>query len=228
MKKAGLAIILISALLFSGAESLKRANANPTMYAIVRYSGYTEVDPIPVKIPPSITIYSPKNNADYSSNNMTVSFLAENAELDGWQSHVISIWYYLDGNPSIMYIADLDPLPVFDATFNLSKLSSGKHKLTVTADVDVLRYDSKQVFFLKCSSTVFFTTSFQPTPTSIPDLIPAPKLTVATPKTTATPEATSQPEIFPASLFFVASVGIALAAIGLFVYLKKRQKDKSK
>jgi len=225
VKKTTLAIILMSALLFSAAESLKRANANPTMYAIVRYSGYTEVNPIPVKIPPSITLYSPKNNADYSSNNITVSFLAENAELDGWQSHVISIWYYVDGNPSIMYIADLDPLPVFDAAFNLSKLPSGKHNLTVTADVDVLRYDSKQVFFLESSSTVFFTTSFQQTPTPIPDLIPAPKLTVATPKTTATPEATSQAEIFPASLFFVA-VGTALAVIGLFAHFNKHHGDK--
>jgi hypothetical protein len=41
------------------------------------------------------------------------------------------------------------------------------------------------------------------------------------------PEPTPQPATFPASLIFVASVGIALAVIGLLVYFKKRQRQNS-
>jgi LPXTG-motif cell wall-anchored protein len=43
---------------------------------------------------------------------------------------------------------------------------------------------------------------------------------------TPSPELTPLVEAFPTSLVFIASVGIALAAIGLLVYLKKRQRNK--
>jgi hypothetical protein len=54
------------------------------------------------------------------------------------------------------------------------------------------------------------TSSPEPTPTS-------------TPTPTAAPEAISQPATLPATLLFIASIGIALGVIGLFVYFKKRK-----
>ena len=45
-----------------------------------------------------------------------------------------------------------------------------------------------------------------------------------TPSPSPTPEPTPKPEPFPANLVFVASVGIALAVIGLFVYYKNAKR----
>jgi hypothetical protein len=47
------------------------------------------------------------------------------------------------------------------------------------------------------------------------------------PISTPSPELTPMAETFPAKLFFVSSVVIALVAVGLFVYFKKRQKDEN-
>lgn len=56
---------------------------------------------------------------------------------------------------------------------------------------------------------------------SLPSPTPTPTI-IVTP--TPSPEPTPKPEPFPATLFFVASVGIVLAVIGLFVYFKKRKR----
>jgi hypothetical protein len=47
------------------------------------------------------------------------------------------------------------------------------------------------------------------------------------PEPSPSPEPTPRAESFPATLIFVASVGIALAVIGLFAYFKKRHGNKN-
>jgi len=87
----------------------------------------------------------------------------------------------------------------------LSNLTEGAHKLTFCS----LRYGEVYSDF----QTVYFNINNTVTPAPSPAPSPEP---------TGTPEATSQPATFPATLIFVGAVGIALAAIGLFVYFKKR------
>jgi hypothetical protein len=60
-----------------------------------------------------------------------------------------------------------------------------------------------------------------------PYVIPTPTPTISpTPALTPSPESTPRTETFPATLVFVAAVGIALAAIGLLIYLKKRHRGR--
>jgi hypothetical protein len=80
----------------------------------------------------------------------------------------------------------------------------GNHSLAVDVGGVVWGPAARTLFFANSTSTTFFAIDTQPTPTATP---------IAEP--------------FPASLVFVASVGIALAVIGLFVYFKKRQRDKN-
>jgi hypothetical protein len=120
--------------------------------------------------------------------------------------------------------------PSFSYLLNISNLPKGYHNIVIKATF----YNGKNLF-LNASSTPFQFIVRTPTPTPTPTVTPAPTLTptpvptststpMLTPEPTATPEATSQPATFPASLVFVALVGIALAVIGLFVYFKKRKR----
>ena len=220
MKKTALALMLIFALLFSGAELVKmaKANATPIWWGLF-YSRYDEVEPVPSTIPPSISIYSPQNNTVYSSRNITVSLYVRNAELAGWESSVTNVYYYLDGEGAMLYFHPINErLPAFNTTLNLSLVSLGKHQLTVEAIVDVLRSNPSEVFPLDCNSTIYFTVDLSgESPTPTPTLAP-------TSKPAATPEPT-----FISDPNFLIYIGFALLIIAVVVfavfllYFKKRK-----
>ena len=169
VKKTALAVIFILALLLSSAEIVKiaKANALPIWWRLF-YTSYTEVEPVSGTIPPSISIFNPQNNTDYSSNNITVSLRVRNAELAGWQSSITNINYFLDGKHIGGYFHSIgERLPVFETVFSMSSLSSGKHRLIVEAIVDVLKSNPSEVFTLTSSSTIIFTVDTIPPEISI-------------------------------------------------------------
>jgi hypothetical protein len=150
MRKTAYATILILALLLSGAELVKMAEAN-FMWI------FANVEPVPGTIPPSISIHKPQNNTSYSSNTVTLNFSVRTAELNGWSSFITNVEYSLDGSNLIPVAVGSDELELFDTALNLTLLSSGKHSLTVTADVVVYRSEPLEKFFVYTNSTVFFT-----------------------------------------------------------------------
>ena len=230
MKKIALSIMLLSAFLLSSAELAELAQCNP-------YWIYDHVEPIPGTIPPSILIYNPLNYTGYSANSMTVNALVKDAELAGWHCNIEWVGYSIDGRSVELYTLwqraepgeEIHPISIpSDINFTLSSLALGKHILTVSAAVAVLgsNGDRPAVFFLDCNSTVFFavgTADYPPAPTrtATPESISNPTTTPLT-----IPEAASESATFPATLIFVASVGIVVAT-GLSVYFKKfrRKKD---
>jgi hypothetical protein len=175
VKKTAIAFILISALLLLSAEIIEMAHANPF------YSIYAPVEPVPGTIPPSISINSPQNNTVYAQSEIAVSLFVKNAELAGWNSSITRVAYFLDTLPELegypvhtsFYPDRSGEVPELTTAFNLSSLSMGKHNLTVTADVVVLRDTPPQYFLLHSSSTIFFTTTVQPAPTPTPEPFPS-------------------------------------------------------
>ena len=61
---------------------------------------------------------------------------------------------------------------------------------------------------------------------ALPEPTPTP-IQSPTPEPTSSPEPTARPEPFPATLVFVASVGITIIAIGLFAFFKKKREAKA-
>ena len=159
MKKTAFVILVICALLFSGAELIEMAKANP-------YWFFEHVDPVPGTIPPSITIYNPQNYTSYTTNSIPVNILVNKAILAGWSCNIEWVGYSIDGKNTVTLHTkwqshkqgeEIHPITIpSDTNFNLPSLASGKHTLTVTADVAVLGGDL-QVYFLECNSIVYFT-----------------------------------------------------------------------
>ena len=172
--KAFIAAITVSLLLISslaGMLAVEVAEANP-------FFMFHQVDQVPGTIPPNITIYSPKNNTAYSSNNITVSFNVDRPQLNGCRgTAIIDVKYTLDGATTQAFsiwrgnsASNSNAIPEYNTTFALPSLPAGTHSLTVYADAVVYVVDL-DIFFINSSSTTLFATSTQPrepTPTPSP------------------------------------------------------------
>ena len=145
----------------------------------------------------SMLIESPNNCTIYGDSlnlNITVDFLKTDG-LIFWQT-LASLNYSIDDETPVNIITNeafLDP-PVNSSNVTVSGLTDGQHKIEVTA-----------VFVGNVGN------AFLPTYT----LTSAPVYFKVNTK--------FQLEPFPATLVFVASIGIALGVIGLLVYLRERQ-----
>ena len=137
MKRTAFAVMLIFALLFSGAELVKiaKANATPIWWGMF-YSRYNEVEPVPSTIPPSISIYNPLNYTSYSGSNITVDILVNKAELAGWVCNIEYVDYSIDGRHGELYTLwqeheqdeEIHPITIPSViNFTLSALALGKH-----------------------------------------------------------------------------------------------------
>jgi hypothetical protein len=83
----------------------------------------------------------------------------------------------------------------------LTNLSEGPHTLKLIMCIET----QTDIRYVEYRETVYFN--------------------VNTNKTAGEPSPTSTPESFPATLIFVASVGIAIVCIGVFAYFKKRKQN---
>jgi len=146
--------------------------------------------------PHSILIESPNNYTIYRDSldlNITVDFLKTDG-LIFWQT-LASLNYSIDNETPVNIITNeafLDP-PVNSSNVTVSGLTDGQHKIEVTAVFVGNVGNAFLPTYIFASAPVYFTVNTK-----------------------------SQLEPFPATLVFVASVGIALAVIGLLVYLRKR------
>ncbi len=224
MKKIALALAMVlSILVMFGIQFVQLVEANGWMI-------FRTADG-----PPIITIESPLDNETVTFNNVVFNFTltrpAYNWTLEGTTNRVVSANIILDGKVyrkvdvnselSISYTYALNDREFavnsgYSVPFNYSRsltdLKDGAH----TVQLDVL-----------CKGFSIMEWSFGTVPGEIEyhafsDIV---NFTVDTPEPTVTPKATSQPATIPASLFSIASVGIALGVIGLFVYFKKRTAD---
>jgi len=164
----------------------------------------------------TVVVNSPQNKV-YTSSNIVVSISASDPNV---QTGPDSVAYSLDGGPQVIIgTAPHLGMHSLDGTAELS-LPNGMHSI-VGIGITWFNGTTDGIYY---SAPVYFTidspTNYVPTPT--PSASPKPTTTPPSPSTT--PEATSKPETFPASLVFVASVGIALAVIGLFVYYKNAKR----
>jgi hypothetical protein len=211
MKKTALALtVLLLLLAVAGMQILKVAEANP----------------IPWLFNPqmTITIQSPENGTTCTLP-VFVSFTSQgdhqfSVSDDSTQSWVRSFFYVLDGqdmSASGMRFAgtkttELPPqYPVYSYNFSgqayLTNLTNGLHTITVyygaVNNISYVGSPEESIYYNPTWSTIsqFYVITATPSP-----------------------EATPIAEPFPATLVFVASVGIALAVIGLFVYFKKLRK----
>jgi hypothetical protein len=229
MKRTALALTLTLVLF---APSM--VNAQTTSYSSLE----------PISFSSGLTIYSPVNTI-YNSYSVLC-----NATLRVPYGYQSSLVYSIDGkeqdssNFQLMFGSSGKYRLV--GLFMLPPLHNGPHQLTFNIRIQLFNYSGPppssdykagvtsygvKYYEADYENTILFTIySNEPFPTPTPSLAPTPTPTATptpTPEPTATPEATSQSATFPASLVFVASVGIALAVIGLFVYFKKYHRDKS-
>jgi hypothetical protein len=179
MRKAGWvsAVLMIVLLIVPLALDLKVVNANPFWI-------FHQIEPRPDAIPPKTTIFSPQNNSQFSSDNITISFYVDRPKLDMngsiidiQDSSIINITYTLDDKTMQAFTiwkngsAGSDSgIPNFNTSLNSPKLSTGNHFLTVYAEAVVFA-GGLDIFFMNSSTTVFFSTGIQPPlPTPIPSL----------------------------------------------------------
>ncbi len=219
-KTASLTLILaVSAIL--GAQFIVSVEANP-FWGLTQYPG--EYPAKPSQEFPTIKMDSPKNGEVLATSTSRISFTV--TKPNSWDNY----WYYLapminEPRPVIgSYLVYVyldgklvrimpDPgrrgFPNADYSAGYDKLARGIHNVSVTVCARTLYDDPETDGFLTYPKNITETKQF----TINADL--------PTPIPTAIPEAASRPA-FPTTLVSASSVAIALAAIGLLVYLKKR------
>ena len=193
-----MALTLISIFLLSALTVTQITNL-----VIAQTSNSTDAGDTLAASPHSILIESPNNHTIYGDSltlNITVYFL----ETDGlvvWQS-LTSLNYSID-NKSPMKIITNEALallgsPVNSDNITVFGLADGQHQIQITA---VFVGNVGNVFlptYTLTSAPVYFTVNTEPPP---------------------------KPTDSPATLGFIASVGIAVAVIGWLAYFKKRKRD---
>jgi len=176
-------------------ENLANGNHTLTVYA---YFTDKTVSPIIDIIITVDTAFIPPKPSIISPLNQTTYNTKEVPLTYAIDSKIFHSYYSLDtANYAIGRIE-------FTGNTTLTNLSEGSHKLRLSLETESHSLRTYECFFLIVPFTV---DSNQTIPTPTPS-----------------PEPAAQPATFPPSLVFVASVGIALAAIGLLVYLKKRHR----
>jgi hypothetical protein len=197
MKKTALALIIFGLLssYMAVIEIVDFVGANPYPYTNCDSSFVT------------VSIVSPENKT-YNTNSVLLNITA------GAYPGVWFLGYSLD-DTTYIEIAPGHPLAhILTETVLLEQLPKGSHSIEVKATAMANDEDGQVIAYSKVYFTI--TKALGPTPTPIPTSTPKPT-------STPSPEPTPVLEAFPTSLVLMASVGIALAAIGLFVYFKKRK-----
>jgi hypothetical protein len=171
----------------------------------------------------SILIVAPENKT-YHSSTLTLSYRATFPQMGLAAPELAGIWghkwivYSLDGGQNVTVYSECNDSEGYNGSVALSGLSSGNHCIEIY---------SKNGTFASIMGTggdaiwgdAYYRVFFE---IVLPGGSPTP-----TPSPSAAPEATSQSATFPATQSFVASIGIALAVIGLFVYFKKHRGAKN-
>jgi hypothetical protein len=217
MKRTALALILIEMLLFlaiSGMFILMTA-ANPV--------AYYEIPTEPDTNPPAVTINSPMENQTVDSQNITLSFtitkpetwiklstgeFANGSELYYVLGNITSFYYVMDGVESqsisvkdISTIQSADPQRTLSFSINLT-LTEGLHSLYVCVKGETIyRNNSGKITDPLLSNMVH----------GVSETI---NFTFAKPP---------EPESFPTVLVIASIAGIAVGAVGLLVYFRKRR-----
>jgi hypothetical protein len=167
MKRTALALTLILALFFSamvGTQFVNLGSADPYIYE-------GEVPPKPDTIPPTISIFSPKNNTVYSVNGVTLAFdvsgptgptvsypfVTQIYYKTDWQNSIVSV--YDSGSPSNQEYSE------FSSELNLTGIPDGNHNIIVTAVYRGMYIPSDDpgaplsynIFYINGSSIVNFT-----------------------------------------------------------------------
>ena len=170
-KKLLATTIIIATILASVVSTLgvEVVNANP-------FTFYAQIEPIPETIPPAIIIFSPQNNSVYPDL-VDVNFNVSKPQLtNAYLTNVVSVYYSLDQNERVEVYSNYvnghgtEGTPTFNTTFELSSLSTGNHKLTVTAIGVVLKalvpkpqgLGDIGVFYINSNSTISFEIGTQP------------------------------------------------------------------
>lgn len=165
--------------------------------------------------PPAITIEAPHDNETVPFNNVVFSFTltrpSYNWTLEGTSNIVVYVNVTLDGTVYRRVDVNSELSVPFTYSLNLTGLKGGAHSVGLNV-------------FCKGSSITEWSWSIIP-PESVYYNVSSGivNFTVDSPEPSATPEPTSQPATFPATLIFISSAGIAIVAIGLLVYFKKRK-----
>ena len=206
MKKTALAIMLILAV--AGTFVVRLGKANP-----IRPPGTGYV------LHPIIQIDSPINKTYSGLVLLSFSILPPENWLTDLE-RVDSFAYWVDWRfrESVNVSSSLS-VP-FNYSIFLENLTDGNHELRIVVDSTGWARNPVSDEISDPTSFSTFATAYFTVDNTPPGSNPSP---TPTPAPSAIPEATPEPATFPATLLFVASVGIALAAVGLFVYFKKRK-----
>lgn len=131
------------------------------------------------------------------------------------------IVYSLDRGRNVTVYDEYNALESYNGSVTLSGLSAGNHTIEIYSKNGTFVFgtsiaDATRGWHDAVDTAHFNVVLSGESPTPLPTVAP-------TSRPTATPDATSKTATFPATLIFVASVGIALAVIGLMVYFKKHK-----
>lgn len=172
-----------------------------------------------------ITVYSPLNMT-YQTQPSILKVNLYGAGNFGSLDPEISMNYSVDnvynGSVYLRSNGEMHFITNADGTAALPELPSGSHCLRIY--LYGWNQRSYEPRYLSYVNTVYFSiagASSTSSPTTNPTT-PTPT-TAPTPTSTSPPEPTPETETFPGTPVSVASVGIAVVAIGLLVYLKKHR-----
>jgi hypothetical protein len=183
-KKAVLTTAFILVLLLSevaGTQFVSFAEANPYPDGFVTEG---EISPPEGTLAPTISIISPKSNAAYASNNVSLTFNVSIPEVNNGTVWLAEVYYKTSWQPSETYVREGSNLAsLYSETFsiNLTNVSEGPRWIEIHAvgqgghvTREVCRFPFStiyQVFFkLTSSSMVNFTIDTIPPEISIPSL----------------------------------------------------------
>jgi hypothetical protein len=219
MNKTAFVSAIIVVFLLSGAlETLivSFALANPFLF--------DEFPTEPVTTPPAIVVHSPIQNENYDSNEVWLNFTI--IKPDTWFKftnqaaqanyltfgNITSVYFILDNGElqnipmkDITYFNDVFPNKTLEFSTRVS-LMEGAHDLMVGLEADSYYYNES--------------VSYNETTYKYPLFLSS----VVVNGSSEIVSFTVLQEPSPATIVFVASVGIALAVIGLFIYFKKNKR----
>jgi len=209
MKKTALAIMLILAV--AGTFVVRLGKANPIRPPGTGYA-----------LHPIIQIDSPINKTYSGLVLLNFSILPPENWLTDLE-RVDSFAYWVDWRfRELVNVSNSLSVPFNYSTF-LENLTDGNHELRIVVDStgwvrNPVSDEISDPTSLSTFATAYFTVDNTP-----PGSSPSP---TSTPTPSAAPEAASESATFPATLLFVASVGIAVVGTGLSVYFKKFRRNK--
>ena len=156
--------------------------------------------------PPQITILSPSSNETYNSSSVSLNIKIVTIGGYPWYHDITSLNYSLDGQQDVPISFATDKAFIFLGNGTLSIFSNGLHSVSVHGESIYSSAMGDKISHFNATASFTVDTPDTAFPSLTPDTVP-------------------YQEPLPTTLAIATAVIIAIGAIGLFVYFKKRKSE---